>query len=409
MSVITLSQDSSLARLFRNCHLPKKTLVNSDEKAECPLGIAEVNDSMEDIKVELIVQMLIGDKEELISGNRPNQKTKALINDIVVRYMRDSLPIPILIAISPSKLESTWHPLCLGEIEFIRILKACQERVKIVYSPGIDFCLRIEDATGMICFKGDNEDKKILFESYYTSLLAVIKMAKMEDCVTIRKETELMEWESFQDLALKIHGDVFRYVQTRDTDEAEGRDVTDEQQEILQNIQTQYGWKGDISKEWQQFMIKRYCKMSQVDSSTAAIVNDNFSRYTACIMARKLLNGYGAKPEWIHGKLDISMVPAMPGALTAPRLYYRSVPTWKFKTNCPYWKMRTVGHVNGNKLVLKLIQVDCLDEDNLRLHRICFESTGVTLGVWLDRKLEVGSKIEQVVDEYTSLPLLWDL
>jgi hypothetical protein len=124
-------------------------------------------------QINRILKEFMGDKNSRLLKNAPNQASQLLMREVIGGYVKESLPIPVLIVASACKLPLHGHSVDNSEVLFIRMLMDMQARVKSIYQPGFKLIIRLEDLTlalNLLIFlpirKRTSENFKIFWRSW---------------------------------------------------------------------------------------------------------------------------------------------------------------------------------------------------------------------------------------------------
>jgi hypothetical protein len=338
---------------------------------------------------DLVMQILL-EEERFLAKSTPSKEVQDLIQQVVRQYIRSNRPIPILIASAPCKLWKTdveCSAVDLAEVEFLKILKVLCDKVQLIYKPGVDIVIRLEDATGILSFWKDSpEALHKRCQNYAESFKALVSLMKMDEYTSFVKETELMDFEAYQAFSLEIKTTVKQYLEQRDSDDVKGV-VSEEQLTLLQKV-NELGWKGDLAREARMQKHQQYKAMGI--GSVLRDLDEHYASFIGCVVARRQLKGSGEKAGWEYGKIDISLVPLMEGSLPVPRLHFRSVPFNVSKCSKPFWDLGTFAELKKNKQVVWKVDTSSkIDIHKHKLHIIHYEEYQIDIAVWSSHDLSL--------------------
>jgi hypothetical protein len=109
-----------------------------------------LQESVQEMLVECVTNAIIGPKTVWLLDKMVSPTVKTTITAMVDKYIKESRPIPLLIAISPCKLPVNKLQLDYSEELFVSTLKSIQQRVQQFYQPGVRIVVRVEDSVLLV-------------------------------------------------------------------------------------------------------------------------------------------------------------------------------------------------------------------------------------------------------------------
>lgn len=266
-------------------------------------------------------------------GPKPSPESLVAIREIITLWTSKKQPIPFLIGWGSEKPDGSG--IDIAEVMAMKTLSCLQHRVQQYYTPGVQFAIRVEDASAPHLFFDRQEQARIDASRYTSGFLNLAKVLGISDFVKIIPESSMISEETFNRMA----DEVLPAMEAHVNDPMNNR-----HREVLFD----YGWKIPLSQETIGYYLDRYQKLYPELNQTQR--NHLLARYFAGALSRHTLGITGANKAWDGKFLELSFVAPTPGigvSRAMRRIYYRTMPCNITTNHMPAWRAKGYLKING--------------------------------------------------------------
>lgn len=280
--------------------------------------------------VDYLTSVICGTRQTRLAG-MPNPESLVMIRDVIRHATQGGTAIPILVPAGPKKNSMT-DSIDLAELSALRALACLQKKVQEKFEPGLSIRFRLEDLTGWYL---EGSEAGQIMNRYCFDFKLLVATLGYSSFMSPLTEGQIIE-------SSKLIGMANEYVPLFES--------------VLQGkkpdtVLAAIGWKSGLGEDQKGFLFGRYAKL--YPHLSEAQCQNLAAKYMAIALARGQLGAHGGDPEWQHGggRIDISFAPPMPGApMTAPRVYYRTVPVNQTKLHVPFWRAKGFFKIDGENV-----------------------------------------------------------
>jgi hypothetical protein len=288
---------------------------------------------------------------EIRYGAKPDPEHVVHVRKIVAEYMLEGKPIPILVPWGSIKGKFGAN-LDLAEVSAINQMIALYNRITKFYVPGVEFVIRVEDTSGLQLFELDDKtgDVPKQIKKYVEDFRSLVCIMDYTESIGIVLESEMPEASRF---ALRAHENIKffeHYLKDTDAMIAAG---TPEWEELAEDLASygalaHIGWKGIISAAQRNYYYNTYKKLYYSEGNhTPEEIADGcryrLALYMAQAITRRKLAMTGVQNRWIHGHVQVTFVPPVPGVpdgYDMNYVYYRTMPESHCRSHMSPWRSK---------------------------------------------------------------------
>lgn len=266
-------------------------------------------------------------------GPAPSPESQVAIREVISHWMAKGEPIPFLLPWGSEKPDGSG--IDIAELMAMKTLNCLYHRVTKFYAPGVQYRIRVEDASAPHLFF-DNMDTARRNAAIYTSgFVNLAKTLGFDSFVNIIPESTMTTEAAFNQYADNILPVMVEHVNNPND------------QAVREKLLT-FGWKVPLSPETLDYYMARYSKIyaDKPLSEQKSIL----ARYFAGALARVGLGITGASPTWGGKFLELSFAQPTPGIgadRARRRLYYRTMPSSITSKHMPAWRCKGYLEING--------------------------------------------------------------
>lgn len=351
---------------------PHHNIFVSTIATDFPGSIATNKDDL----LDLITNEIFGTNAVRL-GPKPKVEQQVTIREIITHYMKLGKPIPFMIPWGSEKPDGSG--IDLAEFSALKMLKCLYSRVAAHYTPGLQFVIRLEDASAPHLFFWRADESRREAKLYVDGLCQLVRMLDLP-FVTTRPESMLINEEAFNKEADNVLAVMEGYVNAVAAGASPSPTITTKLAEL--------GWRGVLTKETADVYLSQYDK-GYPDKNEAEKLHI-LARYFAGSLARYRLGIRGDLPAWEGKFLELAFTPAIRGvdAVFPRRVYYRTVPTSMTTNHVPAWRGKGFFKIaeTGDGACIKLASFNYLPEELVK-HQLKLCADGEELLVNADYTL----------------------
>lgn len=322
--------------------------------------------------VDLLSTLILGTKQTRFGPN-PSPEVTVAIRDVIRKAMAEQKPVPFMVPWGSEKPDGGGI-VDIAELMALKQLAELQRKAVELYRPGLDFVIRVEDASAPYLFYETPDAAREAAAVYTTSFDLLVKVLGI-DFVTLAPESLFVSEEDFNAQADEFLPVVEQALRLYDEQQPKQAETT------LATI----GWSGGgIAFETRQFYYGQYEKAYPNKDRNAR--RHILARYFASAVARRVLKIRGDRPEWEGEFLDLSFVPATPGTENyfGRRVHYRTLPRAMSSVHMPPWRAKGYLEIDEtNNTRARLASYNDLPEDLERAF-VQFKGNGVEVKLEAD-------------------------
>jgi len=320
---------------------PYSSLIDEFLWREFPVAAAPPKQSL----LEIITGILLGTNQNRY-GPIPKPEALVTIRAVIRQSLELGKAIPVLVPWGGRKAK-TGAILDVAEVMALKQLACLYRQVREVFTPSIQFNLRVEDINAEYLYQEDGPVGAEMVEEYSQGLSALVRILNLHFVNPVR-EKHLTTYEAYFALADQIQDAMYEYLV--DSDQPGYDRNKSKSWAKLQDL----GWSGEIPTEQREYYRRRYRAWEPGITEFAA--NVKLARYFAGALARYKLRASGADKSWTD-YIQISFTPPVPGApesFTNRMLYYRTIVERLSRNHMPPWRGRGYIAMIGRTAVPKL-------------------------------------------------------
>ncbi|MDD5649112.1 MAG: hypothetical protein PHF86_01655 [Candidatus Nanoarchaeia archaeon] len=290
--------------------------------------------------VDIITTLIISTKDNRY-GPIPNPESQVIIRDVIRKSIKLNIPIPFLTGWGGRK-PFTVTGIDVAEVLAINQILTLNRCIKKYYEPGIKVNIRVEDTGANWLYRKDPTNK-VAVKEYSNNFSKLIDILQDEPVITIKKESDMMEEQSYFNLSSQYSKYIFDVLTLQIAYPDKNIEETPEYQK-LNNI----GWRGIIPKEQRDYYLNRYKHLCP-NLNEEEYVN-MLSDYFGGSKARYDLNGTGKPITEIGNHIHLTFVapvPGVPESLFNNAVYWRTLPATQGRTHISPWRAKGYFKING--------------------------------------------------------------
>lgn len=291
---------------------------------------------------ETLLDILMGTRQ-IREGSKPNLEYQYRVLQIIKRSIEENHRLSVVIPAGPKKPGLNGNYIDLAEFWFIKILGSLGEKITAIYPYGIRFNIILEDAT-MELF--EPEIPIGLTIDYRNKLISLAYTLGYQDYIAIIAESDL----THPDDLLRTGREILPAIE----------DYIEHMLEPFPNLESakidlghmhHLGWQGGISIETLNWYLDNF-KKNYPEKSRHEII-EAISLYLATSYARYKLN----VRRLTNHDIIAANAKKVPGVEFKgyDRIFYRTAPLEKTKSNIPFWRARGVIKIEDGEYKTKLI------------------------------------------------------
>lgn len=280
-------------------------------------------------------------------GPRPELEDRVYLRSILTNYMEEKRPIPILVPWGSIKTKFGEN-IDIAEYMAIKQIVHLKERVKELYTPGVEIVLRIEDTSGYELFKLEADENTIFSgtQLYSNNLSKLIDILDNKESIWAIKESDMKESNHFSFVCEHLVPLFEEYLY--DTDSSSS--WNDNEFLALRSFKAlkEQGWSGLIPKLQRDHYYRAYEKLYNGDKE---LMRKRLAMYFAGSLTRHKLNMTGKQEQWNYGFIQLAFVPPIPGipnGYNKNYVYYRTMPENFTRLHMPPWRSKGFLSISDN-------------------------------------------------------------
>jgi hypothetical protein len=266
-------------------------------------------------------------------GPKPSPESLVAMREVISHWTAKGEPIPFLLGWGSEKPDGSG--VDIAELFALKTLSCLNSRVKAYYPAGLQFNIRVEDASAPHLFFERQEAARREAALYTNGFVNLAKVIGVDSFVKVLPESTMTTETSFN-----IQADGILPVMEQHVNAPEDAAI---RQHLLA-----FGWKVPLSNETIGYFRDRYAKL--YPDKTEAQQKHLLARYFAGALARHSLGITGVDKAWQGKFLELSFVQATPGIgadRSLRRIYYRTMPSNITSNHCPAWRSKGYLKING--------------------------------------------------------------
>lgn len=297
--------------------------------------------------VEMLSTIILGTKE-VRYGPLPNPEHLVVIRNIIRKSIENQKPIPFLIPWGGVKPNFSFD-LDIAEVCGLNQIKQLIEKIKIIYKPGVDIVIRVEDESAYTLFELEKSKEDIHFsvDSYSFNFCKLVRILFPEGDVRTSCETK-MENASIFESKLRENLNLMEAYLWMTKDTIQFLDL-----KSIENFDTykelkKIGWKGIISYEQRQHYLETYKKLYS-DWDEKRLIK-RLALYFAGSLTKSQLKMNGIQSYWdkFIQLSFVSPIKGLPLGYDYHYIYYRTLPLSCARTHIPAWRAKGYFKIEEN-------------------------------------------------------------
>ncbi len=279
---------------------------------------------------------------EIRFGSKPDVEHLYRVRSIITDYMDAGKPVPILVPWGSIKGKFGMN-LDMAEVSAINQMIHLYERVTKFYKPGVEFVIRVEDASGYQLFDMDDKEGHVPthIEKYIRDFRSLVCIMDYTESIGVLFESEMPGAVNFTAEVEKIIPLFDKYL--KDSDHLLSVGAEDEGLESLESYKALHaiGWMGLISPTQRNYYYNTYRKLYNTPNEDG--VRYRLALYMAQALTRRKLNMSGVQSRWNYGFVQLTFVPPVPGVPEGYDLnyiYYRTMPESATRLHMAPWRSK---------------------------------------------------------------------
>lgn len=291
---------------------------------------------------ETILDILMGTRQ-IREGSKPNLEYQYRVLQIIKRSIEESHRLSVVIPAGPKKPGLNGNYIDLAEFWFLKILGSLGEKITAIYPYGIRFNIILEDAS-MELF--EPEMPIGLATDYRNKMISLAYTLGYQDYIAVIGESDL----THPDDLLKVGHEIYPAIKGYIDHMLEPNPDLERAKTDMGHMQ-HLGWQGSISMETLNWYLDNF-KKNYPEKSRHEIISA-IALYLATSYARYKLN----TRRLTNHDIIAANAKKVPGVEFKgyDRIFYRTVPLEKTKTNIPFWRARGIIKIEGGEYATKLI------------------------------------------------------
>ena len=342
--------------------------------------------SSKDFVINSIVDILVGSLKTRI-GPEPDKEQRKLFCDIINFYVQANIPIDTILTWGPKKFFNGQEEnhIDLSEILSFQTLMLLNNKIKSVYTPGLQIYLFIENFEGKF-IEGDHLEN--IFDSYISELEKLVKILRMSKIIRIIRTQDLILINyNFEELTAQLKKNYDCLSKYWLESEKLGIDNS-EKLESYKKIE-KLGWFEKIGHDTRDYYIGRLNKMLG-NTKTYLQKVDMTVRLLACVLVHRQYDLFKINNKSEPLKLSFLKISGGPKKLMNGRIDVRTIPTNISKGHISPWSARGCLRMKNNKVLPVLRRYNELMENQKDLNHgeITIESSNLKISLKTDFLVE---------------------
>jgi hypothetical protein len=298
-------------------------------KQEFPVLTKHNDSQMLDLLTEAIVA-----SGQVRLGPKPSPESLVAIREVITHWTSRQMPIPFLVPWGSEKPDGSG--IDVAELFAFKTLNCLQHRVTEHYSPGVEFRIRVEDASAPHLFFERMDEARNEAAHYTAGFVNLARTVGLDTFIKVTPETSMISEDTFNRKADEILPAMVEH-------------VSDPMNEVVRGHLAKFGWKAPLDNDTIGYYRERYAKL--YPDKDGDYRTHMLARYFAGALSRHALGITGAKKEWEGKFLELSFAPPTPGISASRalrRLYYRTMPCSITSNHIPAWRAKGFLKINGH-------------------------------------------------------------
>ena len=287
-----------------------------------------------------ILNIMMGTRQ-IREGSKPGIDYQYNAKRTIEACIEGNKQIMVYLPSGPKKPHLDGAYVDLAEYWFITILGQIADKISAIYAPGIRFNIIAEDAS-MELFEPEIPLKAAT--AYITKFNNLVRVLGYSNSVVVIPESKFVTAQALLETGYEIRNTMTSYL-TMAYASVMKSDI-DSMSKYMTKL-NELGWQGDITRETLDYYYYNFSNNYPGKSRNELI--EAISLYLSTSYARYKL---GVRPDGIIA----SNAKRVPGVIWGKhnRIYYRTVPLCKTKTNIPFWRARGVIAIENGEYITKL-------------------------------------------------------
>jgi len=335
--------------------------------------------SSKDFVINSIVDILVGSLKTRI-GPEPDKEQRKLFCDIINFYVQANIPIDTILTWGPKKFFNGQEEnhIDLSEILSFQTLMLLNNKIKSVYTPGLQIYLFIENFEGKF-IEGDHLEN--IFDSYISELEKLVKILRMSKIIRIIRTQDLILVNyNFEELTAQLKKNYDCLSKYWLESEKLGIDSS-EKLESYKKIE-ELGWFEKIGHDTRDYYIGRLNKILG-DTKTHLQKVDMTVRLLACVLVHRQYDLFKINNKSEPVKLSFLKISGGPKKLMNGRIDVRTIPTNISKSHISPWSAKGCLRMKNNKIlpVLRRYNEVMKNQKNLNDGEITIEGSNLKISL----------------------------
>ena len=335
--------------------------------------------SSKDFVINSIVDILVGSLKTRI-GPEPDKEQRKLFCDIINFYVQANIPIDTILTWGPKKFFNGQEEnhIDLSEILSFQTLMLLNNKIKSVYTPGLQIYLFIENFEGKF-IEGDHLEN--IFDSYISELEKLVKILRMSKIIRIIRTQDLILVNyNFEELTAQLKKNYDCLSKYWLESEKLGIDSS-EKLESYKKIE-ELGWFEKIGHDTRDYYIGRLNKILG-DTKTHLQKVDMTVRLLACVLVHRQYDLFKINNKSEPVKLSFLKISGGPKKLMNGRIDVRTIPTNISKSHISPWSAKGCLRMKNNKIlpVLRRYNEVMKNQKNLNEGEITIEGSNLKISL----------------------------
>ena len=342
--------------------------------------------SSKDLVINNIIDILVGSLKTRI-GPEPDEEQRKLFYNIINFFVQANMPIDTILTWGPKKFFNGKEEdhIDLSEALSFQTLMLLNNRIRSVYTPGLQIYLFIEDFEGKF-IEGDYLEN--IFDSYIGELEKLVKILRMSKIIRIIRTQDLILINyNFEELTAQLKKNYDCLSKYWLESEKLGIDNS-EKLESYKKIE-KLGWFEKIGHDTRDYYIGRLNKMLG-NTKTYLQKVDMTVRLLACVLVHRQYDLFKINNKSEPLKLSFLKISGGPKKLMNGRIDVRTIPTNISKGHISPWSARGCLRMKNNKVLPVLRRYNELMENQKDLNHgeITIESSNLKISLKTDFLVE---------------------
>jgi len=335
--------------------------------------------SSKDFVINSIVDILVGSLKTRI-GPEPDKEQRKLFCDIINFYVQANIPIDTILTWGPKKFFNGQEEnhIDLSEVLSFQTLMLLNNKIKSVYTPGLQIYLFIENFEGKF-IEGDHLEN--IFDSYIGELEKLVKILRMSKIIRIIRTQDLILVNyNFEELTAQLKKNYDCLSKYWLESEELGIDNS-EKLESYKKIE-KLGWFEKIGHDTRDYYIGRLNKILG-NTKTHLQKVDMTVRLLACVLVHRQYDLFKINNKSEPVKLSFLKISGGPKKLMNGRIDVRTIPTNISKNHISPWSSKGCLRMKNNKIlpVLRRYNEVMKNQKNLNDGEITIEGSNLKISL----------------------------